>query len=379
VTGGSYGERNANVAASAADMMSQAVMNYKQKQNADAVAKAQSSFQQYQQAIQAGDMQTANYIATDPKVVKSWEKYLNEFINKVPGEVNPPQPNAAGSAFPQIKQPQDPRPGALGQINQPGGLAVPRLDPKSQQAQMQAATLAEAQNKAAKEEALTHEAEAHEKLYGVQGNAEVIKANAEVTKAEAEAAAKHAEAEEAKARLDRIPAENAKDRAAAARDYAAARLDDARAKEAVKKAGEAKILAAYNAAAGRIKDERNFESKNLSSLQSNAEKNRSSMGKLIGSDPDTTPEMQSSATRIKALATANSVFGSLQQKVTDGKITVEDAQKQARQAGNLTSDLQVWGGAPADAPPAPKQDGMGLFNADHEVIAVSQGGQWVAP
>jgi len=85
--------------------ISQAIVNLKNKQNQDNITKAQNTLQMFTKAMEAGDTYTANLLATNPKVVKSWEKYLLMEFPRVEGG--------------------DPKSSKLGKVGEPGGISVP--------------------------------------------------------------------------------------------------------------------------------------------------------------------------------------------------------------------------------------------------------------
>lgn len=118
-------------AASALDSIAKAIYTSRENKRQDEVTHAQNTLNMFQNALAQGDMQTANLLATDPKIVKQWEKYLKMEFPRVPGAPPVESPMGVGP----IAQPSPPTGGQapLGQVNQPGGLGVARdMRPDSQ-------------------------------------------------------------------------------------------------------------------------------------------------------------------------------------------------------------------------------------------------------
>lgn len=132
---GSKSEKQGAVVGSAIDNIAQAIHTFKSKRDADALSKAQNSFQLFQTALQQGDQHTANLLATDPKVVKGWEKYLKmEFPretgtpDKKPTGTVPPDRSIMDKMTGHNKAPMS----RLPDMNTPGGIAVPQPGPEQQ-------------------------------------------------------------------------------------------------------------------------------------------------------------------------------------------------------------------------------------------------------
>lgn len=134
---GSKSEKQGAVVGSAIDNIAQAIHTFKSKRDADALSKAQNSFQLFQAALQQGDEHTANLLATDPKVVKGWEKYLKmEFPRETgtptpeqkPTGTVPPDRSMLDKVMGRNKEPM----ARLPEMNSPGGIAVPRPGPEQQ-------------------------------------------------------------------------------------------------------------------------------------------------------------------------------------------------------------------------------------------------------
>lgn len=81
------------------------ITSFKAHKDETEFLKAKNSLAMFQNAIAQGDMQVANLLGTDPKVVKSWEKYLKMEFPRLPGGGQSSQTPAG--------------------VNQPGGLAIP--------------------------------------------------------------------------------------------------------------------------------------------------------------------------------------------------------------------------------------------------------------
>jgi hypothetical protein len=95
------------------DTVSGIINNHFQKKAEDKIAHAQNTLNDFTNAVNLQDWQTANLIA-NPKNIEAWKKYLNREFERVPGEAVPNNDQAMGQAATA--------PG----INQPGGIAVPR-------------------------------------------------------------------------------------------------------------------------------------------------------------------------------------------------------------------------------------------------------------
>jgi hypothetical protein len=120
--------------ASFGDAVVQAIQSSQAKREADNVAKAQNTMNMFMNALAQGDMQVANLLAQDPKVTKSWEKYLKMEFPRMPGKAEDagrpkPSPLIPGTTMAQPQPPEGYVPG----VNQPGGIAIPRdMTPEAQ-------------------------------------------------------------------------------------------------------------------------------------------------------------------------------------------------------------------------------------------------------
>lgn len=110
--------RDAVVVSTGMEGIAQAIEHFKNKDNSDKMAKAQSTLDMFNAANAAGDTATANLLSSDPKIVKQWEKYLKLEFERVPVTQKSPAPPVA--------------PGRTPPANQPGGIAVPRPSPQAQ-------------------------------------------------------------------------------------------------------------------------------------------------------------------------------------------------------------------------------------------------------
>jgi hypothetical protein len=362
---------------SAIDSIAGAIHTAKEDKRQSEVTKAQNTLNMFQNALAQGDMQVANLLATDPKIVSSWEKYLKM---QFPRE---PKASAFGPA---------PAPGSkadknsvLGNVNEPGGLAV------SQDVNAQAMN----QAKLASEQALAQQRQASagkdaadtDKAY-IESHADVLKAQAAVSEAEANRAAAKVRLDESEAKLKAQPLENDKLRSEAERNRADAYKAYKEGDKAVKEAGASKNLASFKAASDRIKDVRNDAEKTLARLQTAQNTTRSGIDKTFGLAAEETPEMRAAGAHIVALSRFNNAFNQRQQDIVDGKIDAGDAQTQARRSAGLDSNYAMWSGMPGKTqkgtaiPPTPPkgiENGTVVKDSDGTPLAVAQDGKWVAP
>lgn len=362
---------------SAIDSIAGAIHTAKEDKRQSEVTKAQNTLNMFQNALAQGDMNVANLLAKDPKIVASWEKYLKMQFPKAPrDDVFGPSP-APGSKAERNRP--------LGDVNQPGGVQV------TQDVNAQAMNQAKLQS----EQALAQQRQAEagkavadtDKAY-IEGHADVLKAQASVLSAQSDVAASKVRMDEAKAKLDQVPDENAKLKSEAAKNYAEARRADAEAQKALKEAGVNRNLASFKAASDRIKDVRTDAEKTLQELRTKQDRERSTMGKTFGSSPQETPEMRAAGEHIVALSKFNNTFNQMQQDIVDGKLDAGEAQAKARRGAGLDSDYQVWKGMPEKTqkgapipgvPPKGAANGTPGVDSDGTVLGIVQDGRWVAP
>jgi hypothetical protein len=361
---------------SAIDSIAGAIHTAKEDKRQSEVTKAQNTLNMFQNALAQGDMQVANLLATDSKIVSSWEKYLKMQFPRVP------KASAFGPA---------PAPGSkadknsvLGNVNEPGGLAV------SQDVNAQAMN----QAKLASEQALAQQRQASagkdvadtDKAY-IESHADVLKAQAAVSSAEADRAAAKVRLDEAEAKLKAQPLENDKLRSEAERNRADAYKAYKEGDKAVKEAGASKNLASFKAASDRIKDVRNDAEKTLQELRTKNDRDRDVVSKGLGLSAET-DDMKAAGAHIVALSKFNNTFNQMQQDIVDGKVDAGEALTKARRGASLDSDYNIWKGMPSKTqkgtaipPTPPKGAANGTKGADSDgtVLGVVQDGRWVAP
>lgn len=122
-----------------------AIESNKDKKDADNIARAQNTMNTFLHAVQQNDMYTANLYASDPKITGMWEKYLKQEYKRVPGAPTKQQATPAGDPSAGLL-PSQTVPGApgTGNVNEPGGIAIPRdMTPEGQIRQQQLAAIQE--------------------------------------------------------------------------------------------------------------------------------------------------------------------------------------------------------------------------------------------
>jgi hypothetical protein len=360
---------------SAIDSIAGAIHTAKENKRQDEVTKAQNTLNMFQNALAQGDMNVANLLAKDPKIVSSWEKYLKmQFPKAERDPVFGPSPAPGSKADKQ-------RP--LGGVNEPGGIAV--TQDVNAQAMNQAKLLSEQALAQQRQAAAAKDVADADRSY-IEGHADVLKAQASVATAEADRAAAKVRLDEAQAKLEAQPLENEKLRAQTKRELAEAYKAYKEGDKAVKEAGMNKNLASFKAASDRIKDVRVDEEKTLQELRTRNDRDRDVVSKGLGLTSET-PEMRASGERIVALSKFNNKFNQAQQDIVDGKIDAGEALTNARRGAGLDSDYKIWGGIPAkdlkgnQIPPVPPKgtpNGTTAYDGD-TAIGVVQDGKWVAP
>lgn len=125
----------------------------KNKKDEDNIARAQNTMNTFLHAVQQNDMATANLYASDPKITGMWEKYLKQEYKRLPASPKSeatPKENLSSGLMPTQSVPQNP---VEGQINQPGGIAIPRdMTPEGQIRQRQLAAVNDVMSKMSPEQ-----------------------------------------------------------------------------------------------------------------------------------------------------------------------------------------------------------------------------------
>lgn len=118
--------RNAAVATSAIQGVTQFIDQVKQRKEAKTAKQAENYMTQITAAQQAGDQEALNMLLEDPKVVKTLEKGLEFIMPKVPGEPPPPEAVGVTKAL-QKMQGKNQQQARLPAPNTPGGVIWPRM------------------------------------------------------------------------------------------------------------------------------------------------------------------------------------------------------------------------------------------------------------
>ncbi|MCI0557036.1 MAG: hypothetical protein MN733_00960, partial [Nitrososphaera sp.] len=135
--------RDAAIAAGAIRSISKAITEHRNRKEQGEIAKAQNWYNVFQTALAQGDMWTTNLYASDPKILQAWEKWLKLDLKRVPGTavgqatvpggVNVANLSGPGvSARPGMIQTLPTPTGVPGDINMPGGIAIPRAGGEEQ-------------------------------------------------------------------------------------------------------------------------------------------------------------------------------------------------------------------------------------------------------
>lgn len=362
--------QTANTVGGVADVMSQLVMNYDMKKSSDEVAKAQSSFNQYQKAVAMGDTQTAEWIAKDGKNIANWKKYLNEYVGMASQGASPQGGSAAVVPGGAPQSGGQPHPSTLGQ----SGIVTPRdMRPPDP---MAAALLDKTKSEAEKNRGEISHWELSDQTEVVKANNDAIAKQAELASAQANLAEKQRLADEAKVMAkgpDGKPhtAQEAKIIKDLADAYKAVKDAD---KEA-KAAGASKLLTQFTVMSTRVKDQFKEATDEYNKLNTSGQKEYDKpyilgMGHK-GPDPATDPAVQRAGDRAKRAGRVYSLLNGMQYKITEGEISPESALAKALTGAEMTQDFQPWPTA-VDIP-----DGSSIPGPGNTVLAIAKNGQWV--
>jgi hypothetical protein len=368
--------------------VSEAIHNWKVSKDQDEFQRAKNTMDMYQKAAainpqtgQPTDPHTMELYRKDPKIVKLWEKYLKlEF----PREAAPQgAPGASGGK----KAPQGPP--IIPPPTAPAGEQSKALMDQKMLEGLRSGAISPSQAMSASEGATAMSPDewkqAMKAKYGLVPKEKDAKAEAKI---DAEIANLKTEAAEHNAQIAKLDAETARlgpgdelrqaqikaERALAVERLAQAEKDK---REAVK----SKTLQEFTTVRSSLDSVLKTESSKLTKMQSQAMNERSSIRKLYGGQPTVSSEQESQQERVSAIADAKTNLINQQDDIEAGRISPSDALSKARRQANLDSNFGIWGGMPADAPPAKGlPDGAKWRSAStQEVIGVVEGGKWVAP
>lgn len=124
--------RNAAVASSAIQGVTQLIGQMKERKEAKTKRQAENYMTQITAMQQAGDQEGLNMLLEDPKVIKTLEKGLDYIMPKEPGEPAPPEAQGITAALQKLGgKPKQQQATRLPAPNTPGGVVFPRA-PQSQ-------------------------------------------------------------------------------------------------------------------------------------------------------------------------------------------------------------------------------------------------------
>lgn len=384
---GSKGGRDAAVVSSGIENLSQAIHGFKSKKDADELAIAQNTMKAYQQASQIDpqtgqpvDPYTKHLYENDPKIVRSWEKYLKfQFPREAsdPGKKDAKGKPAQGA--PHIPQPQADPEALLRQLMQQKMLAQGR-----------AGQLAPSQGSAALPgtEVLSPEEfkDAMKEKYGLTPKMADAKASAkidqEVATSKAEAARFKAEADKLNLEAAQLDPNNEYRRAQINAEIALANQRQSEADAKTREGNKSKSLQGFNVVKKGADEAYTDAAKQLTAEQKRIQNSRGKFSKAMGSDAEVTPEQEAIQNKLEMLNMFKTKLADMQDDVVNGVMSPTEARTKARRAANLTATLDPWNGVPQDAPQAPTKElpeGYAMKNSDGQDIAVKQGNKWVAP
>jgi hypothetical protein len=377
--------RNAAVVSTGIENMSEAIHNFKTEKDTNEYQKAKSTWDLYQKASavdpQSGnpvDPHTMAVLANDPKIIKSWEKYLKmEFPQQ---QAIPP----SGASSPTAG-----KKGAAGASQGPPMMPKPAADPTAMANQLIAQRKLEQLRAAPGETGGLTPDESHTAALmeagikpKVQDQKAIDKIDAEIANLKSEKTEHEAQAEKLTKELSTIPLDNDLKRQQKLVEIQRVKTLAAEATRDLREATKSKSLQEFTVGRGSIKDVLTQQSRSLSKMQTNALNARSKLGKAFGTTPDVSPEQDAQQSRVSALQDAYTTYDGMQDDVSSGRLSATDAMLKARRSAGLDSNFNMWSGVPSDAPQTPPKelpDGYAMKNAEGVDVAVKQGNKWVAP